>query len=164
MPVMDTLLRLAEEPAFFTPKWSKDILEELRRTLGKFGRTKVQIDRRINAMTEAFPDAMVGGFEELIPAMKNDEKDRHVLAAAIKCGAHAIVSDNVKHFAAESLSPYRLECLTADAFLEHQYNLDPDAFINVLKTQASDRHSTLPHLISRHVPCLSRLIKIKEEQ
>src|SRR5580658_4492712 len=84
MPVMDTLLRLAEEPAFYTPKWSKEILEELRRTLLKFGRTPAQIERRVETMVKAYPDAMVGGFEELIPAMKNQEKDRHVLAAAVK--------------------------------------------------------------------------------
>ena len=34
MPVCDTLLRLAEEPAsFYAPKWSADILTELRSTL-----------------------------------------------------------------------------------------------------------------------------------
>jgi len=164
MPVMDTLLRLAEEPAFYTPKWSKEILEELRRTLAKFGRTPGQIDRRIETMAKAFLDAMVEGFEELIPAMKNDEKDRHVLAAAVKCGAHAIVSNNEKHFPAESLTPYHLECLTADQFLVHQYHLGPDAFITVLREQASDIKWTLPHLISKHVPSLSTVIKIREEQ
>ena len=33
MPVCDTLLRLAEEPAFYAPKWSWEILEEVSRTL-----------------------------------------------------------------------------------------------------------------------------------
>src|ERR1035438_7261554 len=164
MPVMDTLLRLAEEPAFYTPKWSKEILEELRRTLVKFGRTSEQIDRRIETMAKAFPDAIVEGCEELIPAMKNDEKDRHVLAAAVKRGAHAIVSNNEKRFPAGSLTPYNLECLTADKFLVHQYHLDPDAFITVLREQASDIKWTLPHLISKHVPSLSKLINIREDR
>jgi hypothetical protein len=164
MPVMDTLLRLAEEPAFYTPKWSREILEELRRTLAEFGRSPAQIDRRIETMLNAYPDAMVDGFEGLIPAMTNQENDRHVLAAAVKCGAHAIVSDNKKDFPGESLSPYNLECLTADDFLEHQYHLDPDVFINVLRVQASDIKWTLPHLISKHVPSLSRLIKVREER
>jgi hypothetical protein len=102
-------------------------------------------------MTEAFPDAMVEGFEELIPAMRSHDKDRHVLAAAVKGGAHAIVTDNEKHFPAQSLSPYNLECLTADKFLVYQYHLDPDAFIAALREQAADIKSTLPHLISKHV-------------
>jgi predicted nucleic acid-binding protein len=163
MPVTDTLLRLAGEPAFYTPKWSGQILEELRRTLAKFGRSQTQIDRRIDAMVRTFPDALVEGFEDLIPSMTNDAKDRHVLAAAVRCGANAIVTDNTRHFPRKSLAPYDLECLSADEFLEHQYHLDPDAFIDVLRDQAADVNFTLPHLISLHVPSLSRLIRFKEE-
>lgn len=29
MPLCDTLLRLAEDPAFYIPKWSADIVREL---------------------------------------------------------------------------------------------------------------------------------------
>ena len=161
MPIMDTLLRLAAEPAFYTPKWSQEIIDEVRRTLAKFGRTPAQIDRRIDAMIRAYPDSMVVGFEGLIPAMGNNDKDRHVLAAAVKCGAHVIVSDNKRHFPEESLSPYNLECMTADTFLEHQYHLDPDSFINVLTEQALTINWTLPQLISKHVPSLSGLIKVR---
>jgi len=35
---------------------------------------------------------------------------------AVRCGAHAIVSDNVKHFPKESLAAYGLECLTRMVF------------------------------------------------
>jgi hypothetical protein len=71
MPVADTLLRLAEEPAFYVPRWSRDILEELRRTLiGRFGYTKEQADRRITMMDRAFPEAMVDGYEDLVEAMR----------------------------------------------------------------------------------------------
>lgn len=112
MPIADTLLRLAEEPALYTPRWSKDILEEIERTLsGKFRYTQAQVDRRINAMRTAFPDAAVAGYHDLIGAMKNNSKDRHVLAAAVRCGARAIVSDNKKHFPAKTLAPRGLECV-----------------------------------------------------
>jgi predicted nucleic acid-binding protein len=159
MPIADTLLRQAEEPSFYTPKWSPTLLQELERTLRcKFGYSPEQVDRRIRTMTSAFPDAMVTGYEDLIPAMTNDPKDRHVLAAAVRCGAHSIVSENVKHFPAASLSPYNLECLSADDFMVHQYHLNPDAFITVLQEQAMDIGWTLPQLISRHVPSLSTLI------
>jgi hypothetical protein len=33
MPLCDTLLRLAEDPAFYMPRWSAGILDELRRVL-----------------------------------------------------------------------------------------------------------------------------------
>jgi len=162
MPVMDTLLRLAEEPAFYMPKWSPHIIQELENTLkDKFHYSPEQVQRRIQAMEQAFPSAMVTGYEKMIDSMENDPKDRHVLAAAVKCGAHAIVSDNVKHFPLESLTPYGIECMTADVFLEHQYHMHPDAFIGVLAEQAMDIGWTLPQLISRHVPSLSKLIKIR---
>jgi len=159
MAIMDTLLRLAEEPAFYTPKWSPDILQEVRKTLTKrFGYSGEQAQRRIGMMESTFPDAIVTGYENLIPSMTNDSKDRHVLAAAVKCGAHSIVSDNVTHFPKGALSPYNLECLTADAFMRHQYHLDPDAFIGVLIAQAKDIGWTLQYLISKHVPSLSESI------
>ncbi len=159
MPIVDTLLRLAEEPSFYTPKRSPDILQEVRKTLeGRFGYSPEQVQRRIGTMERTFPDAMVTGYDDLIPVMTNDLEDRHVLAAAVKCGAHAIVSDNVKHFPAKALSPYNLECLTADDFMTHQYHLNPDAFISVLVEQARDIGWTLPQLISKHVPSLSKLI------
>lgn len=159
MPVMDTLLRLAEEPAFYIPKWSRDVIRELRRTLtDKFGYSQAQVSRRMAAMESMFPSATVTGYECLIDSMTNHPKDRHVLAAAVTCRAQAIVSDNVKDFAPESLAPYGIECLTANTFLERQYHSNPDAFVGVLAEQASDIGWTLPKLISKHVSSLSRLI------
>ncbi|HEV8415815.1 MAG TPA: PIN domain-containing protein [Bryobacteraceae bacterium] len=159
MPVVDTLLRLAEEPAsFYTPRWSADILRELRSTLKKFNFTEEETESRISSMSVAFPEALVDGYEDLISAMKNDPKDRHVLAAAVRCGANCIVSDNKKHFQEESLKPYGIECSTAAEFLEHQYHLNPDQFIAILKQQAEEIGWPLPHLLSRHVKSLASLI------
>ena len=36
MPLCDTLLRLAEDPAFYIPRWSAGILDELRGVLRKW--------------------------------------------------------------------------------------------------------------------------------
>src|SRR5262249_34373195 len=130
MPVADTFLRLAEE-TFYTPKWSDQILIELKRTLEKFGYTPQQSENRLMALRKAFPEALVTGYEDLIPAMKNNEKDRHVLAAAVRCRAHCIVTSNARHFPAEALAPYDLECLSPDDFLVHQYHLDTDGFIEI---------------------------------
>jgi hypothetical protein len=76
MPVADTLLRLADEPAFYTPRWSSDILKELKTTLHKFGYTEPQIEHRIDQMQSAFPGALVEGYKRLLPSMKNNPKDR----------------------------------------------------------------------------------------
>lgn len=159
MPVADTLLRLAEGRASYIPKWSPDILQELNRTLtGRFRCSQAQADRRIGEMKREFPDAMVTGYESLIAAMTNDPKDRHVLAAAVKCRAHVIVSDNVKHFPKASVADYKLKCLTADDFLAQQYQVNPDALLDVLVKQAVDNGCTLRQLLSKHVPSLSTLI------
>lgn len=40
MPLCDTLLRLAEDPAFYIPRWTDDILRELRSTLWRMGYTE----------------------------------------------------------------------------------------------------------------------------
>jgi len=67
-------------------------------------------------MNRAFPEAMVAGYEDLIESMNCDSKDRYVLACAVKAGAHAIGSDNNKHFRQEALEAYRIDCLTAGEF------------------------------------------------
>lgn len=98
----------------------------------------------------------------LIDAMRNDPKDRHVLAVAVRAGADCIVSDNIKHFPKEALQPFGLECLTAQDFLLHQYRLDPDTFIAILKEQAKDTNRTLADLVvllSKYTPKLADLIK-----
>jgi hypothetical protein len=158
MPVADTLLRMAEAQGFYVPKWSPHILQELERTLrGSFGYSPAQVRRRIDTMTRAFPEAMVTAYEDLMPAMTNDPKDRHVLAAAVKCGASAVVSDNVRHFPKASLAPYSLECESADAFLLGQYRSHPDAFTGILVEQAEDIGWTLAELAARHVPSIAKL-------
>ncbi len=81
-----------------------------------------------------------------------------MLAAAVKCGARVIVSDNRKHFPPAALAPYRLECLTTAEFFGTQFHRDPQEFVDILKQQASDLRQTLPQLLSRHVPALTRLV------
>jgi hypothetical protein len=94
--------------------------------------------------------------------MKNDPKDRHVLAAAVRANADCIVSDNKKHFPQSILDPLEIECLTAEGFLAEQYHLDPDAFIGLLVEQARDTGRSLAELIallSKYARKLAELIK-----
>lgn len=146
MPVCDTVLRLAEA-AFYIPKWSPSILHEVESTISrKFNYTPEQAKRRTTQMQAAFEDALITGYESLIPQMKNDEKDRHVVAAAIVGGVDVIVTDNIRHFPESALAEYSLQAQPSD-FLVRQYSLDPDLFIEVLKQQATQRGRSLPELL-----------------
>lgn len=161
MPLCDTLLRVAEDPAYYVPKWSNDILRELRSTLQRMGYTVSQADRRIMAMETAFDDANVTGYEALTASMTNHPKDRHVLAAAVRSGAHAIVTANVKHFPVESAKPFGLEILTPDDFLVQQFHLNQQVLGEKISGQAAARGVSVADLLGRlsqWAPGAARLI------
>lgn len=116
-PLFDLLLRTAEE-GLYRPLWSAEILEEVHRTnVNKLGLTEAAATKRIAAMQRAFPDAEVSGHMALVPALQNDPKDRHVLAAAVASDAAAVITANLKDFPAEALSPHGVEAIHPDAFL-----------------------------------------------
>src|SRR5690349_11700224 len=79
----DTLLRLAEPPRLYEPKWSAEILREATRTLElKLGWPAPLIASFESEWRPHLAKEWITGSEPLIPRMANDEKDRHVLAAA----------------------------------------------------------------------------------
>jgi predicted nucleic acid-binding protein len=102
----DLYLRLAEPPRLYTPLWSSEILEEVRRvqtTKFKKPYSKELSDYWQLEVSKAFPEAVVMDWEVLLPAMINHEKDRHVLAAAVKARSSLIVTFNLKHFPPSAL-------------------------------------------------------------
>jgi len=160
MPICDTLLRLAEDPGFYMPRWSQDILEELQRTLRKMGYTEAQAGRRVASMNAAFEDALVTGYAALVSTMTNHPKDRHVLAAAVRCKAHAIVTDNMKHFPASSVAPYDIEVLTSDEFLVHQFHLNRELLEEKLHRQAAARGVSYAGILQRLAKCAPKLVEL----
>jgi len=135
----DTLLRLAEE-GFYRPHWSAEVLDEVVRNLvTKFGLAPSAARKRVDHMTGAFPEALVAGYQRLVPTMPNDPKDRHVLAAAIRSGSQVIVTRNLRHFPIELLREFDIEAQPPDLFLLHQSALDPKAAVAVLRRQAADK-------------------------
>jgi predicted nucleic acid-binding protein len=69
--------------------------------------------KRIYVVNEAFPDAMVENYEPLVEMLDlPDEKDKHVLAAAIKTNANLIVNNNLKDFPADYLASFSLSAKT----------------------------------------------------
>ena len=174
MPLCDTLLRLAEEPAFYRPLWSEEILQEVGDALEKkLHRSPIQVRRRLAQMREAFPEASVDVPADLIPAMVRipDPNDRHVLAAAICGNANAIITVNTRHFPAECLGQYGIEFQTPDEFLAYQFHLDPEQILEKLDGQSSNIGKDRRYIIERlrvMVPTFAALVeygpKLKQEE
>jgi predicted nucleic acid-binding protein len=134
----DILLRLADRE-LYDPYWSGRVLEELARNLVGHGLTPAQAGHRIEQMRRSFPDAEIAGaaVARLEPAMTNDPKDRHVLAAAVASRVDAVVTFNVRDFAAEACGPYDVDVLHPDRFLVDLYELDPSTVEAEITAQAA---------------------------
>ena len=70
--------------------------------------TRQKLERTRQLMDRAALDALVVGYEKLIPKLTlPDENDRHVLAAAIRSEARSIVTMNLKGFYRRGASEVR---------------------------------------------------------
>ncbi len=139
----DTLLRLAER-GFYRPLWSQRILDETRLAIRAVHPEidQSRLDARVAAMTSAFEDALVTGWEPACAGLDlPDDNDRHVLAAAIVGGAQSLVTFNLKDFPSSSLASTAVEVVHPDEFLLDQLDLYPASAVQVLREQAADlRH------------------------
>lgn len=144
----DTLLRLAER-GLYRALWSADIIEELHRNLIEVA-DPTAVGHLLGQMTRAFPDAEVSGHLPLIDGLTCDPKDRHVLAAAVRANAAAIVTFNTVDFPDHSTEPYAIEAIGPDPFLLDLLDLAPRAVIDELTQQAAANRRaprTLPQLL-----------------
>ncbi|GGD69519.1 PIN domain-containing protein [Microbacterium murale] len=120
--INDFILELADR-GLFRPLWSKDVMAELAKNLVANGEDPRLVEKRVATMEHYFADAMVTGYADLVSTMTNDEKDRHVLAAAVRGGAEVLVTFNMKDFPADSVEPFDLEVVHPDDFLLDQLDL-----------------------------------------
>ncbi|HEX5434343.1 MAG TPA: PIN domain-containing protein [Candidatus Angelobacter sp.] len=152
MPLCDTLLRLAEEPALFRPLWSKEIFQEVGAALEtKLKLTSAQRERRLKMMAQAFPEAMVEVPASLLSTYDclPDKEDRHVLSCAVKGQANAIITNNIRDFPPECLEEFGVLCQTPDEFLGHQFHLNPSLILEKLDQQAAAIAKAREYIICR---------------
>jgi len=125
MTVRDVLLTLANHE-FFNPKWSASLHEEWgtnlaarRQTAGLQGDVQAQVTATRQSMDRAFPDALVNDvLPETADVAPVDPKDRHVVMTAIAARADAIVTFNLRDFAAQHLlQTFEIEVLHPDQFI-----------------------------------------------
>src|SRR3954449_10794149 len=93
----------------FRALWSAAVHEEWMRALLRnrpdLSRQKLERTRRL--MDSHAADALVTGYEDLIPGLQlPDPDDRHVLAAAIRGRADVIVTANLREFPAEHIASF----------------------------------------------------------
>lgn len=131
----DALLRFAEA-GLFRARWSAEILDEWQRSLLRNKPDiEASIHQQIDAMDRAFPEARVTGYEALMDSLDlPDPDDRHVLAAAIGADAEHIVTENLKDFPEAILAPYGLCAVTADDFLQSNFEYYPAQAVGALRT------------------------------
>lgn len=143
--VCDLFLRLAEKPRLFLPQWSEELLDEVQNVHQQKlipPWPKAISDSWRNAANQAFPTAMVADYDHIIPALKNDPKDRHVLAVAIRSGAGIIITYNLKDFPEDALSPWKVEACHPQDYLLTLYSMAPELIVQRLNDIA--RKKNLP--------------------
>jgi hypothetical protein len=134
-PVRDLLIETADM-GLYRARWTDDIHDEwIRNVLANSKTARPEALARTRALMNcAVPDALVTGYQSLIPTLTlPDPDDRHVLAAAIIAGADVIVTSNLKHFQKDTLSHYGIDAQHPDEFLMHQSDLNHDRFVECAK-------------------------------
>ena len=146
----DTLLCLAET-GLYRPLWTARILDETVHALEHVHPDmKASNAARVRAavMNDAFDDACIEGWEQLLDVIElPDKDDRHVVAAAIQGRADLIITANLKDFPRQALENFNLEAQHPDEFFMNQLDLDPERVMMALHRQASaTRNPALPVL------------------
>lgn len=115
----DLLVQLATTD-LFRGRWSRDIHDEwISAVLEQHPHiTRARLERTRELMDAHVLDSLVTGYEPLIAGIVlPDAKDRHVVAAAIRCGAQVIVTRNLRHFPESALDPLGIEAQHPDEFV-----------------------------------------------
>lgn len=124
----------------YTPKWSLHIFTEWEEVMRRKQVPESEIKKRINAAQQAFPDALVNNYESLVEMLTlPDEKDRHVLAAAIKANANIIVTNNLKDFPSKYLAGFGLMAKSADSFIADTIDLNNQLSVEAFRALVLNR-------------------------
>lgn len=144
-PLRDLLLRIALT-GLVRARWTDQILDECFRNVAS-DRTDLSpaaLKRTRTLMCEAIPDCLVTNYAALADGLDlPDEMDRHVVAAAVRCGAQAIVTFNLKDFPIATLAPFGIEPKHPDDFVLDAIGLHPAKVLTAVTQQAAALKSPL---------------------
>ncbi len=134
-PIRDLFMRLAVTDVF-AARWTHKIHDEWIRNVlaNRPDLSPKQLQRTRELMDSHVRDCLVSGYEPLIEGLTlPDLDDRHVLAAAIQCGAQIIITFNLKALPQTALEPYGIEAQHPDVFIEHLLSFDITTVCNVVQ-------------------------------
>ena len=136
-PLRDLLMHLALS-GLYRARWTARIQDEwiaaLLRQRPDLSREQLEWTRQ--QMDFAIPDCLVSRYEGLEENISlPDPDDRHVLAAAILCGAGTIVTYNLKDFPDAALAAYGISAQHPDQFIEHAFDLNQAAVCKAVRDQ-----------------------------
>lgn len=111
----DVLLTFAHD-GLFRARFTAEIIDEWTRSLIALKpHLNESVERQAAIIRREFEECFVTGHMPLVNGLElPDPDDRHVLAAAIRCSAQVIVTENRRDFPAIILDQYGVEVLTAD--------------------------------------------------
>lgn len=156
-PLRDLLLQLAVTD-LFKARWSTDIHREWIEALlrNEPHRDRAALERTRVLMDTATRDALVTGYESLIPTLSLPDKgDRHVLAAAIIGRCDVIVTQNLKHFPDAALAPFGIEAQHPDEFLCNQMELAQGVFCSAV-ARVRGRLKNPPYTVEQYLATLTQ--------
>jgi len=142
----------------FRARWTDRIHEEWIRNVLRHrpDLTAQQLARTRQLMDENVLDCLVTGYESLIPSLSlPDLNDRHILAAAIRCGANSIVTFNTKDFPTRSLEPFGIEAFHPEEFVLSQLGRAPSVVCSAAKRQRANLRNP-PKNVEEYLDCLSQ--------
>ena len=157
-PLRDLLMRLAIAEAV-RAHWTETIHEEWMGSVLKDrpDLAREQLERTRSLMNAHVHDALVEGFEPLIPGLTlPDPDDRHVLAAAIRAGAGVIVTFNLKDFPTEALAPHGVRAQHPDEFVGHLLDDCRDLVCGAAKEQRASLKNP-PKSVAEYLNTLERV-------
>lgn len=156
-PLRSYLLYLAQT-GLYRARWTNQIHDEWIRNAVANNKdlTPKKLERTRQLMDKHAPDCLVEGYEPLIDGIQlPDLDDRHVLAAAIKGQAEAIITFNLKDFPGQALETFDIRAIHPDEFLSDMFELNPSLAIKAAQRQ---RRGLLKPLftVDEYLDCLMR--------
>lgn len=142
----------------YRARWTADIRREWREAVlrGRPDLDPAAIDRTAMLMEGVVDDALIHGYEDLVPGLAlPDPDDRHVLAAAVRGGADVIVTVNLRDFPATVLQPFGIEAQHPDEFVEYLFDLDSSAVLAAAQQHRRGMHRP-PYSAEEYLDALRR--------